>query len=509
MTWTDIAVMALQNLWSRKMRTVLNVFGVVLACVVLAMMLAGTRGVTAGFEAIINESEDARKFMVYRAWKRRDNVPDDVIKIDSEMSAARRERIQERLKEQWLGKNSTRIALTREAIGEISKVENLRSITPKVTLRGELNYGELSEKISIAMAPQDGAAASRILAGENLANNDVNGVLLSEYMAYRLGYVSDDELQELVGQTVEISIRMSGKQVAGFLGAFAGAASMSSQLESMIAVKKLVEHIDETSLTVSQKELVRKMFRAFKSSPGKELFLTETFTVRGIAYERELDGIFALLNVVSQDRNTDVYITPNRAATIAMGQEGFETYYSAVGEAESISTLKGVTDAVKSKGYTVISVARVMTRIDEEVDRVKLAVSALCFLILLISAIGISNTMVVSVLERTSEFGILKAVGAQDRNILHLMLCEGAITGFVGAIVAIFTSLGLSRLVAIAVRRYVAERIRGDFDASIFQFSAQDMILVVIVAVVVCTIAAIFPAYRAARLDPVVAMRRN
>ena len=243
MTWNDIAVMALQNLWSRKLRTVLNIFGVVLACVVLAMMLAGTRGVTAGFEAIINESEDARKFMIYRAWKQRDNVPDDVIKIDGEMSAARRERIEERLKEQWLGKNSTRIALTGDSIGEISRVEHLRSITPKVKLRGELEYGELSEKVSIAMAPQDGSASSRILAGENLANDDDNGVLLSEYMAYRLGYVSDEELKELVGQTVEISIRMGGKQVAGFLGAFAGAASMSSQLESMVAIKELVEHL--------------------------------------------------------------------------------------------------------------------------------------------------------------------------------------------------------------------------------------------------------------------------
>ena len=147
--------------------------------------------------------------------------------------------------------------------------------------------------------------------------------------------------------------------------------------------------------------------------------------------------------------------------------------------------------------------------IDEELDRARLAISVLCLLILIISAIGISNTMVVSVLERTSEFGILKAMGARDGSILRLMLLEGALTGLIGAGVAILTSFALAKLAAIFVRMYVSGKIGAQFDASVFAFTGLDLVAVVALAVFVCTVAAIFPAYRAARLDPVAAMRRN
>ena len=158
-------------------------------------------------------------------------------------------------------------------------------------------------------------------------------------------------------------------------------------------------------------------------------------------------------------------------------------------------------------GYRTRSSWVLIGRVDEEIGRARLVIGALSVLILLISAVGISNTMVVSVLERTREFGILKATGAQDRNILQLMLMEGALTGLAGAIVAITLSLGLARLIAVFVRKYISGRISQEFDASVFAFSSLDLFLVVALAVVVCTLASILPAWRAAKLDPVVAMR--
>ena len=75
MSLFDIAMMAMHNLWTRRLRTVLNILGVVLASVVLAMMLAGTKGVSEGFDRMINDSEEVRRFAIYRSWQRNEEVP--------------------------------------------------------------------------------------------------------------------------------------------------------------------------------------------------------------------------------------------------------------------------------------------------------------------------------------------------------------------------------------------------------------------------------------------------
>jgi len=61
---------------------------------------------------------------------------------------------------------------------------------------------------------------------------------------------------------------------------------------------------------------------------------------------------------------------------------------------------------------------------------------------LFVAAIGITNTMIMSVVERTHEIGIMKSVGARDRHVLLTFLVEGAIVGVLGAAMAIIVSCG-------------------------------------------------------------------
>lgn len=115
--------------------------------------------------------------------------------------------------------------------------------------------------------------------------------------------------------------------------------------------------------------------------------------------------------------------------------------------------------------------------------------------------------MVMSVLERTTEFGIMKALGASGRQVMGMMLWEGAMIGLFGSVIASLASFlfagGIERL----VQQYVSYRLGTSFIGNVFQFTWMEILAVVGVAVVFCTIASVFPAFRASRLDPINAMR--
>ena len=127
MSFLDVVSMAFHNLWSRKLRTFLNILGVVLACVVLAMMMAGTRGVAASFERMINESDEIRRFAIYRSWEREDKAPAEATKVTGEMSDARRARLEDRLNEDWLRQNANLVFVGRR---EFSKAKNRATHDP-------------------------------------------------------------------------------------------------------------------------------------------------------------------------------------------------------------------------------------------------------------------------------------------------------------------------------------------------------------------------------------------
>ena len=112
-------------------------------------------------------------------------------------------------------------------------------------------------------------------------------------------------------------------------------------------------------------------------------------------------------------------------------------------------------------------------------------------------------------MERTPEFGIMKSLGARDRHILLLMLFEGTLLGVVGALLAVFSSWVAALAGQGILRRYVEHRIQDTVSGNLFSFSPLAIVTAFGLGILICSLASILPAWRAARLDPVVAMRRN
>jgi putative ABC transport system permease protein len=128
-------------------------------------------------------------------------------------------------------------------------------------------------------------------------------------------------------------------------------------------------------------------------------------------------------------------------------------------------------------------------------DAANLAIS---FLAVFIGGIGVMNTMVMSVMERTREFGILRAVGWRHRRVLQMVLGESILLCLIGALIGSILAVIFTRAILIfpVVRSFLAP-----------EYTPEVFIRGLVVGVAVALLGALYPAIRAVRLSPIQAIR--
>ncbi|OUJ18787.1 ABC-type antimicrobial peptide transport system permease component [Methanonatronarchaeum thermophilum] len=135
-----------------------------------------------------------------------------------------------------------------------------------------------------------------------------------------------------------------------------------------------------------------------------------------------------------------------------------------------------------------------ITQIVEIIDQITIFVVGIAAIALVVGAIGIANIMIVSVVERTREIGIMKAVGAKNRDIIQLFLIESTILGIIGATVGVILGLAVGWL--------------GTNLMNWPMVYPLDWITIAVVTGIAVGIASgLYPAWRAAKVDPIIALR--
>ena len=129
------------------------------------------------------------------------------------------------------------------------------------------------------------------------------------------------------------------------------------------------------------------------------------------------------------------------------------TGYSGVSlETEDSRWVGDVVTAVQEQGYSAFSLKQVIDQIDEGFGIFRGILAGIGGVALLVAAIGIANTMVMAVLERTREIGIMKAVGAAPRDIRLLFLAEAGLVGLIGGVIGLALGLAGGRLIDAVIR---------------------------------------------------------
>lgn len=150
-------------------------------------------------------------------------------------------------------------------------------------------------------------------------------------------------------------------------------------------------------------------------------------------------------------------------------------------------------------------------------DAIRTERSVMFFILLFIvvvAAFGIMNTLITVTVQKTRDIGVMKALGARTGQIIAVFLAQGVVVGVFGTLTGLATGIALVQF-RNEVNLWLAKTFRIEvFPASIYQFSEipaeivpSDVAFICISAFIICSIAALIPAWFASRLDPVKALR--
>ena len=175
------------------------------------------------------------------------------------------------------------------------------------------------------------------------------------------------------------------------------------------------------------------------------------------------------------------------------------TYNSVLVKCDSTDSVASVKDTIDAMGYGTSSLQDSLEQAEQQMQQIQYLLGAIGGVSLLVAAIGIMNTMMMSIYERTREIGIIKVLGCRMDNIAELFLTEAAFIGLIGGALGLGISYGLAAI----INKFIGS---SGFNALIPLWLALGAL---IFSIAVALVSGLYPAIRAMRLSPLTAIRNE
>jgi putative ABC transport system permease protein len=274
--------------------------------------------------------------------------------------------------------------------------------------------------------------------------------------------------------------------------------------ETVVVGKRVSDPWDNETLICDVNDAVEIIWTNGTARPPKN----ETFAGHVAAVLEEVGGF----GIGPSDYR--VYIPISQAQSFFRTDECYMIIVQLDNDNEA--TIESVSEAIKTAfdgQVSVTSSTAVLDIISNVFSTVELFLAGIAAISLLVAGIGIMNIMIVSLMERTREIGILKALGMKSRTVLLIFLSEAVIVGLIGAVIGIASGWGLANVV---VRVFSGN---GGFMGEGNQRAAAGAMTITpaltpavflgafAFGIVISVIFALYPAWRASKLKPVDALR--
>jgi putative ABC transport system permease protein len=184
-----------------------------------------------------------------------------------------------------------------------------------------------------------------------------------------------------------------------------------------------------------------------------------------------------------------------------------DTYASLYVRLREMNDLDSVKTAIEERGFGVMSIADQLDEVKQGFIVLDMILGAVGTIALFVASLGIINTMVMSILERTREIGIMKAIGGSEWNIKGIFFIEAGAIGFVGGVFGLMLGWGVTRIANLVANYYIARQ--GGPHVDFFYIPIWLILGALGFSILVSLLAGLYPAVRAARVDPVRALRHD
>ena len=517
----DAARLALGDLWRHKLRTALTTLGVMIAAVILVISLSTGRGVSRAVEEHFRMGGKLRRIMLHANYSRGEaGIPAEVLAVPGEMSAARRERLRKAIVERWAPARTDwtpPALLNPHALARIDALPHVDAVVPHVRVHGHILHADHAERAYCASAAlREEGVAGRIVAGRVFSSDEAGEVLVNEYLAYRWGYRDEADLERLLGSSLRVELGHSADYLAnavGLRGVGGGEVSLGEARRLEEALRRLPDLLGQVELSDADREILEQAFtrpaEPQASAPATQV--SAEYTIVGVFRESTLEEGRDLLRHDLFHSNLDVILPVDTARRLHDRQPGAADfgYDSAMVYVDDERHLKQTIDALEGMQFHTHSLLVFVEHIQRYTALVTGAMALLAGIALLVAALGITNTMVMSVLERTRQIGLLKAVGFRNRHVLLILLVESGLIGLAGGVLGVLgTWVGSYPGESIA-RAILTGELGREVEGSLFVFPWWLLVGVPAFTTLVTMLAGVYPARRAARLDPLAALRQE
>jgi len=181
------------------------------------------------------------------------------------------------------------------------------------------------------------------------------------------------------------------------------------------------------------------------------------------------------------------------------------TYSTLIARVSGAGKVDSVEQAIKKLGFNTFSILDATKSLRRFFAILDLFLGIFGSLALTVASIGIINTLVMAILERRREIGIMKAVGASDSDVRGLFFAEAGAMGLLGGVFGVTLGWIIGRVINFGTNVYLKRQ--GFAPENIWAVPFWLVGLALVFAVVVSLLSGLYPASRAARLDPVQALR--
>jgi putative ABC transport system permease protein len=190
-----------------------------------------------------------------------------------------------------------------------------------------------------------------------------------------------------------------------------------------------------------------------------------------------------------------------------LSQTGKRSYTTVTVKVRRPQDTEEVEKKIKDMGFTAFSIADLLQSQKKAFVLLDLLLGLVGSIALTVASLGIVNTMVMSILERTREIGVMKAIGASDQDVRKIFLVEAGLIGLMGGVFGILLGWVVGRIINVGANYYLQRQ--GAPPANLFLIPWWLVAGGIGFALLVSLVAGHFPASRAARLDPIRALRHD